>query len=85
MIESILQKLGRGDRPLRIAYGRIFHEANTYSPVLTTRDDFERMHFVRGADLVRATSLGGTELRSYMPQAELTGFVQAARAAGNVE
>ncbi|MDB4997239.1 MAG: hypothetical protein JWM74_4671 [Myxococcaceae bacterium] len=84
MSASFLGKLGRGGRPLRIAYGRIFHEANTFSPVLTTREDFERMHFVEGDALAAAASLGGKELASFMPHAELTGFVQAARAAGNV-
>jgi microcystin degradation protein MlrC len=84
MIKRILEKLGRGDKPLRIAYGRIFHEANTYSPVLTTREDFERMHLLVGEDLARATTLGATELKSFMPHAELTGFCQAAKAAGGV-
>lgn len=85
MIDRIRQKLGRGDKPLRIAYGRIFHEANTYSPVLTTFEDFERMHYVTGRDLAEAASIRGIELKSYMPHAELTGFVKAAQAAGNVE
>jgi len=84
MMGRLFDKLGRGDRPLRIAYGRIFHEANTYSPMLTMREDFERLHLLEGEALERATSLGGTELKSFMPHAELTGFVQAARAAGNV-
>lgn len=69
-----LPDLGRGGRPLRIAYGRLFHEANTYSPVRTTLEDFERMHLLEGDALVRATSLRGTELASFMPHAELTGF-----------
>jgi microcystin degradation protein MlrC len=77
--------LGRGGRPLRIAYGRIFHEANARSPLLTTRADFERTHLVDGEELARASSLGGSELASFMPHAELTGFVQAARLAGDVE
>ena len=48
-------ELGRGGRPLRIAYGRIFHEANAYSPVLTSRADIERMHRLEGAALARPT------------------------------
>lgn len=84
MIDKLWKNLGRGGRPLRIAYGRIFHEANTYSPLLATRDDFERMHFIRGEELGRACTLRHTELKSFMPHAELTGFVQAANAAGNV-
>lgn len=77
--------LGRGGRPLRIAYGRIFHEANAYSPVLTTLEHFERLHHMGGADLAAASTLRGTELKSFMPHAELTGFRQAARLAGGVE
>ncbi len=84
MIGGFFDNLGRGGRPLRIAYGRIFHEANTYSPTCTVREDFERMHLLEGEALAKATSLRGTELKSFMPHAELTGFVQAARAAGGV-
>ncbi|HSO40790.1 MAG TPA: M81 family metallopeptidase [Labilithrix sp.] len=73
-----------GQRPLRIAYGRLFHEANAYSPVRTTIEDFERLHLVSGAALERASSLRGVELKSFMPHAELTGFRQAARLAGGV-
>ena len=71
-------------RPLRIGYGRLFHEANAYSPVPTTFADFERMHLVGGEGLERATSLRGVELKSFMPHAELTGFRQAARLARGV-
>ncbi|HSQ63007.1 MAG TPA: M81 family metallopeptidase [Polyangiaceae bacterium] len=78
------RKLGRGGRPLRIAYARIFHEANAYSPLSTTREDFERMLSLEGEALGRATTLRGSELAGYMAHAELTGFVQAARAAGDV-
>jgi len=78
------ERLGRGGRPLRIAYGRIFHEANVFSPLTTEREDFERMHLLGGDALARAASLRGAELASFMPHAELTGFVQAARAAGGV-
>ncbi|MFO0666495.1 MAG: M81 family metallopeptidase [Polyangiaceae bacterium] len=71
-------------RPLRIAYGRLFHEANAFSPIRTTTRDFESMHLLRGDDLAKACTLRGTELLSFMPHAELTGFTQAARLAGNV-
>jgi microcystin degradation protein MlrC len=77
-------KLGRGGRPLRIAYGRIFHEANAFSPLLTTREDFERMHYLEGDALARATTLAASEITGYLAHAELTGFVQAARLAGGV-
>lgn len=72
-------------RPLRIAYGRVFHEANTHSPILTEPSDFERLHHVKAAELPGITSLRGSEIAGYMPHAELTGFVQSARLAGNVE
>ena len=77
--------LGRGGPSLRIGYGRIFHEANAYSPVLTEREDFERMHHLEGDELAAATSLRGVELKSFMPHAELTGMQQAARLAGGIE
>ncbi|MBM4359650.1 MAG: M81 family metallopeptidase [Deltaproteobacteria bacterium] len=82
---SIKMSLGRGGRPLRIGYGRIFHEGCADSPVPTTQEDFLRMHHLEGEELARACDLRGTELKSFFPHAELTGFVQAARAAGNVE
>jgi microcystin degradation protein MlrC len=84
VIARFMKSLGRGGRPLRIGYGRVFHEANAYSPLPTTRADFERLHAVDGDDLARAASLGGEELAGYLAHAELTGFVQAARAAGDV-
>ncbi len=64
-------------RPLRIAYGRLFHEANAFSPSVTTVEDFERMHLLEGDALARAVTLRGEELKSFMPHAELTGFQQA--------
>jgi microcystin degradation protein MlrC len=77
-------KLGRGGRPLRIGYGRIFHEACAFSPSKTTREAFDAFH-LEGDALARATTLRGSELKGYMPHAELSGFVQAARLAGDVE
>lgn len=66
---------------LRIAYGRIFHEANAYSPLPTEMADFDRMHYLKGEELAKATTLRGTELASFMKHAELTGFRQAVRLA----
>jgi microcystin degradation protein MlrC len=85
IFEKLQKSFGRGGRPLRIGYGRIFHEANAHSPLETTRADFERMHSLEGEALARAASLDGAELASFMPHAELTGFVQAARVAKDVE
>lgn len=76
---------GRKGRVLRIAYGRLFHEANAFSPLRTTVADFVRMHHVAGAELAERTTLRGAELERFMPHAELTGFRQAARLAGGVE
>lgn len=72
-------------RPLRIAYGRVFQETNAFSPLPTTRSDFEAMHCLDADALERETRLTGHELRGYLRHAELTGFRQAARLAGNVE
>jgi len=77
--------LGRGGRPLRIAYGRIFHEANTYSPLTTQLDAFHNSFHLAGEALAHAATLKGKELEGFMPHAELTGFVQSARLAGDVE
>ncbi len=89
MIGSVLGALagplGRGGRPLRIAYGRIFHEACAYSPLTTTREAFTGFHRLEGDALARAASLTGSELEGYLPAAELTGFNAAARVAGDVE
>ncbi|MEM9862643.1 MAG: M81 family metallopeptidase [Myxococcota bacterium] len=82
---GLTRKLGRGGRPLRIAYGRFFHEACAYSPLRTGVDVFERFGMPEGAELGERCMLRGEELQSFFPHAELTGFVQAARAAGNVE
>lgn len=84
-LPSLLPSLGRGGRPLRIAYGRIFHEACAYSPLLTGRDSFENAHHVADEELARACRLRGSELEGFLPAAELSGFVQAARLAGGVE
>lgn len=70
---------------IRIAYGRLFHEANAYSPLRTTVEDFDRMHHLAGEELARATTLRGVELKSFMPHAELTGFRQAVRLASDIE
>jgi len=79
------EHLGAGGRPLRIAYARIFHEANAFSPVTTGEADFRRMHFLTGAELAKAASLDSSELEGYMPHAELSGFCEAAKLAGDVE
>jgi microcystin degradation protein MlrC len=82
---SWFPSLGRSGRPLRIGYGRIFHEACADSPVPTTPAAFHRMHHLAGAELAAACGLRGSELKSFFPHAELTGFQLAARLAGDVD
>ena len=55
-------RLGRQGRPLRIAYGRLFHEANAYSPLPATLEDFRRMHRIEGAALAKAGVISGYDL-----------------------
>jgi microcystin degradation protein MlrC len=78
------RRFGRGERPLRIAYGRIFHEGNAFSVLPTTRARFEGLHVHEGQALADKCTLKGHELEGFLRHAELTGFVQAARLAGNV-
>lgn len=82
---GIATELGRGGRPLRIGYGRIFHEANAYSPLVTTAESFTTLHHLEGEALAQACGLRGWEIAGLTPHAELSGFVQAARLAGGVE
>lgn len=70
---------------LRIAYARICQETNAFSPVLTTIDDFRRMHYLEGAELAQAAGPRGHEVPGLIKDAELSGFLQAARKAGDVE
>jgi microcystin degradation protein MlrC len=72
-------------RPLRIAYGRIFHEANSFSPLVTEGSAFEDFHYFEGEDLTRITTTRAMELAPALRRAELTGFVDEARREGNVE
>lgn len=76
---------GRGGRALRLGYGRIFHEANAFSPLPTSREDFERLHLLEGSALGETMPLHRFELGRFLRNAELSGFVQAARLAGRVE
>lgn len=72
-------------RPLRIAFARIAQESNALSPVRTTLEDFHRFHFMEGPALLDACGPRGVEAKKFMRNAELSGFVKAARAAGDVE
>lgn len=70
---------------LRLAYARIAQESNCFSPVPTTLEDFRAGGWLEGAELAKACQPGGVEARGYLASAELTGFVDATRAAGDVE
>jgi microcystin degradation protein MlrC len=68
-------------RPLRIAFGRIMQETNALSPVSTTLADFERTHLMEGQELLDACSSPlAWEVKGYLRNLELSGFVKAARA-----
>lgn len=68
-------------KTLRIAFARINQETNALSPVLTTLEEFEQQHYLRGEEVLRATLPGTMEVESFFRRAELTGFVRGAREA----
>jgi len=70
---------------LRLAYARIAQESNCFSPVPTTLADFRATGWLEGDELRQACQPDGVEARGYLRSAELTGFVDATRAAGDVE
>jgi microcystin degradation protein MlrC len=72
-------------RPLRIAIGRFMQETNSFSPVLTTRADFERTHWVVGEALLKACHPKQWEVKGFLKNLELSGFVRVAQALGPVE
>jgi len=67
---------------MRCAFARICQESNCLSPVPTALADFESAHYLTGSALLAAASPGGREVAGYFRNAELSGFVAAARAAG---
>lgn len=76
---------GTRGRPLRIAYGRIFHEGNSYSPLLTEKENFQNFHFFEGSALTELIRGNRHELVDVLKKAELTGFLESADKAGDVE
>ncbi|MGV3524460.1 MAG: M81 family metallopeptidase [Candidatus Sericytochromatia bacterium] len=64
-------------RPLRIAFGRLMQETNSFSSVLTTRADFERNHLLAGAELLQACQPGEWEVTGFLKNLELSGFLKA--------
>ena len=71
-------------KPLRIGYGRIFHEANSYSPLLTEKEHFESFHYYEGKALRDLLEGDQRELVDILRKAELRGALEAANKAGNV-
>lgn len=71
-------------RPLRIAFARVAQESHALSPLRTTVDDFRAFHYVEGDALLRACGRFGAEANRFARNAELSGFVRAARAAEGV-
>ncbi|MGE0709051.1 MAG: M81 family metallopeptidase [Planctomycetota bacterium] len=70
-------------RPLRLAFARIAQETNSFSPVPSTLEDFTRLHWREGQDLLRACGRLRAEVPGLIRNAELSGFVRGAtRAAG---
>jgi len=71
----------------RIAFARISQETNGLSPLRTEVTDFRRTHFLEGRALLRACGPREVEARGFLRNAELSGFVRAARrvGAGRVE
>ncbi len=68
----------RGGRPLTIAYGRIFHECCSFSPLFTERDRFESFHYYEGQALESHIRGNRHELVDILKKAELTGALETA-------
>lgn len=63
--------------PLRIAFGRLMQESNSFSSVPTTREDFERNHLLAGPELLQACQPGNWEVEGFLKNLELSGFLKA--------
>jgi microcystin degradation protein MlrC len=67
---------------MRIAIGQLWQESNTFSPLVTTRADFEAFGVLRGADVVeqmaQTNELGGfiQSLRTWPEEPEIVGLVR---------
>ncbi len=70
---------------MRIAYARLYQESNAFSPVLTTLEDFRETHFLEGEELAAACMPKAPEVWGFLKNAELSGFVKAARREGPPE
>lgn len=67
---------------LRLAFGRINQESNSFSPVRSTLEDFRRTHLVEGPELLARCAPGATEVEGFLRNAELSGFVREVERVG---
>jgi microcystin degradation protein MlrC len=67
----------------RLAFARLAQESNALSPVTSELADFERTHFLEGQALRDACGPRGYEVRGFIKNAELSGFVRAASRYGD--
>src|SRR5580692_8846080 len=67
---------------MRIAIGQVWQETNTFNPLPTTRQNFERFGVLRGGELVermaQTNELGGfiQSLRAWPERPEIVGLVR---------
>lgn len=67
--------------PVRIAFGRLSQENNSFSSVLTTETDFMRTHLTAGQSLLERCETDTWEISGYLKNLELSGFMQAVQKA----
>lgn len=67
--------------PVRIAFGRLMQENNSFSSVLTTETDFMRCHLAAGPALLKLCETNTWEIDGYLKNMELSGFMQAVQKA----
>ncbi len=70
---------------MRIAYARLYQESNALSPVFTTLEDFQGVGILAGEQLAEACTPKGHEVRGFLRNGELSGFVKAAHRMGPAE
>ncbi|MFN8672241.1 MAG: M81 family metallopeptidase [Candidatus Sericytochromatia bacterium] len=64
-------------KKIRIAYGRFMQESNSFSPVLTKKEDFERTHLIYGEELANVCEPKNYEVKGFLRNLELSGFIKA--------
>lgn len=72
-------------KKLRIAFGRLMQETNSFSSVDTNFEDFKRTHFIQGDDLIKACDPKEWEVKGYLKNLELSGFMRAVKEYKDVE